>query len=434
MRSRESGPGESDPGESDLGESDPEGSGFETSDPGESGLETSDPGESGLEGGDPEGSGLERGNHIEVESEQIKLAQIAPQQVAPQQVAPQQVAPQQVAPQQITPQQITQQIAAGRPIEPEQLPAAMTLLLSLLPVKLEDTGAGTSLHITTPFCGPEELAYILAWPRALEHFHFDEFDERAWELTDFGMMFFSAALRPQRASLKTLRLSYLCADMSEDYLEVAGFSALETLRVHLDNITDNAPERAPPRLLAPKLHTVIFDAYATDMQSGVFDVLHQSAITWFVKFAECAQAQQSALKEIEIDFSTSHLAAVSNRSLPIEHINKCLDMMEDVQQQLEQISIKISYPESLSREDYQAYHERLESGEEEIYDPEDELFGGDWWDGRGGEYGEGEEEEEDEEGEEEEEEEEWEDEEEDEEEEEDVEEVEGSPPGIRKSG
>ena len=181
--------------------------------------------------------------------------------------------------------------------EPEQSELAVTqpeMKLNQLMNGLNGMCAVTSLHIDRPFCGPDELALILAWPRALEHFRFEEFfdfDQGYEEWSAFSLRFFSTALRPHRVSLKTLRLSYIYTNDKQHSLEVADFSNLGMLHLSLENFSYASPERTASALLAPKLHTVVFDASPTDSQLGTFDVLDQSIGQWFVRFAECAQAQ-----------------------------------------------------------------------------------------------------------------------------------------------
>ena len=265
--------------------------------------------------------------------------------------------------------------------DPAQREWAMTQLGKMLLNSANNACAVTSLHINKPFFGPVALSLILAWPRALEHFRFDVLNTYAStnKPPAFSLTFFGTVLRLHRASLRTLHLGYIFSVYDLGCLEVADFSSLEMLHVHLESMCGKPAERVASTILAPKLHTVVFDASQTDRQSGTFDLLCQGTCSRFVQFVECAHAQQSALREIKVDFVPSDIGAISDGDYDIDHINECLDMMEDARQRSEQMGVKISYPESLSREHYQAYHERLESGEE-IYDREDEVEGIIPWD------------------------------------------------------
>ena len=256
-------------------------------------------------------------------------------------------------------------------------------LLANGPVKLEDTGAVTSLRIDQAQCTREELAQILAWPRALEHFRYDEHnqvDDYDFQMTDFGLGFFGTALRPQLASLKTLRLCYFFTYEVGRPLDMADFRNLETLHTHLENFQHRSPESVASEILAPKLHTIIFDAQPTIMHTGLFDNLDRIAGDLFVPIAECARERQTALKEIRVRLCADHRVAISHGSFNIRRINECFDKLEEVRQLLEQMGIKISYLDGPSREDCQAYHERLESGEEKIYEPKEQgrWFVGGW--------------------------------------------------------
>ena len=138
----------------------------------------------------------------------------------------------------------------------------------------------------------------------------------------------------------------------------------------------HSPDEAAASILAPKLHTAIFDARPTSIDEPTFEILDRGAGSWLSKFAQCAWARQSALREIRVNIFALVREAVSQESVDIEHINECLDNLEEARQQADQVGIEISYVKCPSRQDYQAYHERIQSGEEEIWDPLKHAFDG----------------------------------------------------------
>ena len=111
------------------------------------------------------------------------------------------------------------------------------------------------------------------------------------------------------------------------------------------------------------------DANLRPGSEGTFRLLNARAGPWLAQFVECAKARQSALKEVKVKLHASVQRAITNGHLDFVEVIYCLDRLENARQQAEHMGITISYEDGPTKQDYQAYCERLQSGEEEIDDP-----------------------------------------------------------------
>jgi hypothetical protein len=130
----------------------------------------------------------------------------------------------------------------------------------------------------------------------LEHFRFGKIHSNParWDLSSFQ------CLHDHRDSLKSIEIGALGGDMGA--ISFLDFTNLETLNLsrwafHF------SPEVARSTLLAPQLHTFIWDFTVEDQHSEVWSDFGREQKDWIVKFAELAVEQKSVLRKIKIVFN-----------------------------------------------------------------------------------------------------------------------------------
>jgi hypothetical protein len=183
---------------------------------------------------------------------------------------------------------------------------------------------------------PAALAHLLAWPRNLEHFTFDRmyWNESTW---DFGT--FETLLKPYRSTLKSISIGYLTG--GQQTIDFSCFTELSTLSLSRWQLYCT-PEVASSTLLAPKLHTFIWDFGIYDQHTESLSDFAQAQVDWILKFAELAAGKGSCLRNIKIVFNPDPWNEPSTR-LESEERRHPWNLMDDLNATLKLLGIELTY-------------------------------------------------------------------------------------------
>jgi hypothetical protein len=123
-------------------------------------------------------------------------------------------------------------------------------------------------------------------------------------------------------------------------------------------------EAAAASILAPKLHTFIWDFRIIDQHTESCSDFDEPQKEWLLKFAELAAARHSALKKIKIIFEPDTYDYITTR----EQLAACVtpwDRIEEVKAKIKPLGIELEYNEVWTREKCLQEIERAEKFEEE---------------------------------------------------------------------
>jgi hypothetical protein len=184
---------------------------------------------------------------------------------------------------------------------------------------------------------PGALAHLLAWTKNLEHFTFSRIH---WNRAHWDLGTFESLLAPYRSSLKSVSINSLTSG-GQKTIDVSSFTELYTLTLSHWQL-ECTPELASSMLLAPKLHTFIWDFGAYDQHSESWSDFGQVQVDWILKFAELAAAKKSMLKTIEIMFIPHPGSAPSTRE-EHEAVGNPWDRMAALVPAMRLLGIKLRY-------------------------------------------------------------------------------------------
>jgi hypothetical protein len=206
---------------------------------------------------------------------------------------------------------------------------------------------------------PEALQKLLKLPRALEHFTFGAMysnpDPSRWRLETFQWL-----LADHQNTLKSIEISSSGGGYSPiNFME---YPKLERLKLSHWVYRETA-ETAAASILAPKLHTFIWDFTVYDQHSEHWTDFDQPQKKWLLKFAELAAARKnSALKRIKIIFLPDTWEYITSR----EALAACVtpwDMMDEVKAKIKPLGIELEYNECWTRYECLKSIERAEREE-----------------------------------------------------------------------
>ena len=135
---------------------------------------------------------------------------------------------------------------------------------------------------------------------------------------------------------------------------------------------------AATTLLAPRLHTFIWNFISSDGHSESWDDFGVGQKEWLLKFAEIAAARKSALRKIEIAFRPDEWTGPTTREQLAALVSSPWDLMADARAKIKLLGIELEWNEFWSREeclrrikgaeeferDEESEEERLEHGQD----------------------------------------------------------------------
>jgi hypothetical protein len=203
------------------------------------------------------------------------------------------------------------------------------------PQGYERTGSLTSLILSDFELRPSDLAILLAWPKTLEHFTFENPDSSCtrWELS-----MVESLLAPHRSTLKSICIGPLTGDAG--CINVTAFPELKALE--LSRLQwECSPEQACSTILAPKLENFTWNFEMYDRDSEQWANFDQPEVDWLLSFAKLASTQKSALKEIVIRYDGDQPSTPSSREV-YEATEYPWDHMEQLKLMLKPLGIAFS--------------------------------------------------------------------------------------------
>jgi hypothetical protein len=212
---------------------------------------------------------------------------------------------------------------------------------------------------------PEALQNLLKLPRALERFAFGKIH---WNPFHWRLDMFQLLLADHRTTLKSIEIG--CLTSNNNPINFLEFPKLEILNLS-HWVYRQTPEMAATSLLAPKLHTFIWDFRVIDQHSESWDDFGKEQKEWLIKFAKLATSRKSALRKIEIMFYPD--ACDDPRTK--EELAVCVtpwELMDEVRNEISRLGIELVYnkgrtrEECLQRIEEEEKWERSESGENSI--------------------------------------------------------------------
>jgi hypothetical protein len=218
---------------------------------------------------------------------------------------------------------------------------------------LERTSNITSLIINDFGEKPEALQNLLKLPRALEHFAFVKIHSNPvrWRLDMFQWL-----LADHQTTLKSIEIGSLGLGYTPiNFLE---FPKLEILNLS-HWVYKESPEVAAASILAPSLHTFIWDFRVNDQHSESWTDFGEEQKEWLLGFAELAIARKSALRKIQIVFCPDESDGPTTR----EELAICVtpwDLMDEARDKIEPLGIELMYNKCWTREECLQRFERDE--------------------------------------------------------------------------
>ncbi len=238
----------------------------------------------------------------------------------------------------------------------------MLLLLNVRNKELERISSIIKLDISNFKETPTALQSLLKLPKALQHFRFDKIHSNpvSWDLR-----LLQSLLHDQRASLKSIVIGAL--EREKRGISFLDFPELEILTLSRW-VFDFSPEVASATLLAPKLHTFIWDFTIIDQHSESWSDFGPEQRDWILGFAERAIKRKSALRRIEIIFAPEHWSGPNTRELLKDRLSPW-DLMDQVRDAIRP-DIGLSYSPNWSREECLAL---LDAGEWEEREEQERM-------------------------------------------------------------
>jgi len=190
---------------------------------------------------------------------------------------------------------------------------------------------------------PEALQKLLKLPKALEHFVFEKIHACPvpWRLDMFQWL-----LADHKYTLKSLEIGSLTSGYTS--ISLLDFPNLETLNLSHWAYRES-PEVSAASLLAPRLHTFIWDFRILDQHSESWSDFGNEQKEWLLRFAELAAEKRSALRKIEILFCPDEYSSPQTR----EELAVCVspwDLMDEAKDKIKPLGIELEYAGSWKRE------------------------------------------------------------------------------------
>jgi hypothetical protein len=199
-------------------------------------------------------------------------------------------------------------------------------------------------------------------PRALEHFTFGKIHSNPvrWRLE-----MFQSLLAPHQATLKSIEIGTL--GLGYTPMNFLSFPKLEVLNLS-QWVYRETPEVATASLLAPKLHTFIWNFTIIEPHSEPWTDIGEEQKKWLLKFAELAKESKSGLRKIRIVFHPDEHGGPRTR----EELAVCVtpwDLMDEARDKIRTWGIELDYDKPWTREEClrrieleEKYHRGSEEG------------------------------------------------------------------------
>jgi len=230
---------------------------------------------------------------------------------------------------------------------------------------MERTSNITELTITDFGERPEALRTLLKLPKALEHFTFGGVRS---SLVQWCPEMFQWLLADHQSTLKSIEIG--CLGMRRSPINFMEYPKLQKLKLSHWVYFETA-ETAAASLLAPSLHTFIWDFQIYDQHSEQWTDFDEPQKKWLLRFAELAAARNSALRKIEIVFKpdVENYVPITTRAELADCVTPW-DLMDEVKAKIKPLGIELEYNQCWTREEClqrieRAEKEREESGWEE---------------------------------------------------------------------
>ncbi|KAF2794133.1 hypothetical protein K505DRAFT_324955 [Melanomma pulvis-pyrius CBS 109.77] len=170
---------------------------------------------------------------------------------------------------------------------------------------------------------------LLAWPKALTHFHFGSFynNKHTMDYTDF-----ESWLSIHSATLKSVDIGYLSSGGSSRLFNATLFPNLESLKLsrwqqgrswHLDQPLPFTADDA--NVLGPKVKFFGWDFGIYDQHSESWDAFGANEEAWLTCLVETAAVQKAALKKIKIYFTPDPFETKEEDGYPWDRMDRVRD-------------------------------------------------------------------------------------------------------------
>jgi hypothetical protein len=204
----------------------------------------------------------------------------------------------------------------------------------------------------------------LKLPRALEHFTFGKIHSNPvrWRLDMFQWL-----LSDHQTTLKSIEIGSL--GLGHTPINFLEFPKLEILNLS-HWVYRETPEIAAATILAPRLHTFIWDFRIIDQHSESWTDFGEEQKEWLLRFAELAIARKSALRKIKIVFFPDEFGPKTREELAV-----CItpwDLMDEVKDKIRPLGIELEYNKCWSREECLQQLERDEKLQKECLESEED--------------------------------------------------------------
>ncbi|RDW80378.1 hypothetical protein BP5796_05076 [Coleophoma crateriformis] len=216
------------------------------------------------------------------------------------------------------------------------------------------TNTMTKLDISDFGETPKALRNLLELPKSLQHFRFGKVHHNPvfWELRSFQELLCS-----HRDSLVTVEIGAVGRRGGKG-ISFLKFPKLETLNISHWNF-DFSPDIAAATLLAPNLHTFIWDFTIEDQHSESSSDFGEEQKLWVSRFAELAAAHKSALRKIVIIFNPD-IYLESPIEEELDEIIQPWNLMAEAREVMKSTGIELSYDNKSAMQLYQQYREQQE--------------------------------------------------------------------------
>ncbi|RDW69256.1 hypothetical protein BP6252_08276 [Coleophoma cylindrospora] len=216
------------------------------------------------------------------------------------------------------------------------------------------TNSMTKLDISDFGETPQALRNLLELPKSLQHFRFGTIHHNSvfWEL-----QFFQELLCGHRDSLVNVEIGAV-GRRGGEHISFLEFPKLVTLDISYWNF-DFSPEVAAATLLAPNLHTFIWNFTIEDQHNETSSDFGEEQKLWVSRFAELAAAHESALRKIVIIFNPDiYLGSPTEEEL--DEIIKPWTLMAEAAEVMKSTGIELSYDNKPAIQLCQQYREQQE--------------------------------------------------------------------------
>ncbi|KAF2663894.1 hypothetical protein BT63DRAFT_430143 [Microthyrium microscopicum] len=183
--------------------------------------------------------------------------------------------------------------------------------------KHERTGCLTTLILYSFKATPSELAILLAWPKILEHFTFEQLhttDPIPYDV-NWKLLMFEILLAPHRSTLQSISIGSTGAaslPVVGDAIDFSRSPELQKLGLsHRGWLC--SPEQSNSTILTSKLYSFAWNFGGCDERSASWAEFGQVQADWLFSFAKLAYDQKSDPREIMIRFQLDHWSIPQSR-------------------------------------------------------------------------------------------------------------------------